>query len=559
MYNWEWFHGKKVTVMGLGSHGGGLGVAKWLMRHGARVTVTDLKGRSELKRPIEALMGEAGRAGKRGSGARSFQPRFVLGRHDEKDFRGADMVIRNPAVRKDNKYLKIAERKGIPVETDISLFIALCPFSVTAVTGTKGKSTATALIGEIAKRHDPRAVVGGNIRISPFGFLDRLFTLAEKGKKGLPRTGAKRLVQGPPVILEVSSWQLEALEHHRVSPHIGVVTNVMEDHLNSYSGMAEYARAKSLVLAYQTADDFAVVNVDDPMVMRMGEGRVPSGASFGGRRFPFSRRVLRGDGCFVRGGKIVIRDEGRERVLLPLSALKLPGEHNVSNVLAACAAAYLMGIPVRMIAAAVRGFRGVPGRMEEVAVVRGVKYVNDTTATMADASMAAMRAYGESGRSERSERRGTPRRSSGQGRGKSTPSLSPSPARRRGRDGGGGKSGRSGKRIVLLAGGADKGLRYEEWGGAAKKYCKAIVLFNGTATPKLDRALKAVGYRGSTPHVDSMREAMREARNLAKRGDVVLLSPACASFGIFENEFDRGDQFVGAVKRVKAQSTKRKV
>lgn len=499
MYDREWFRGKKVTVMGLGLHGGGLGVAKWLVRNGAKVTVTDLKTRQELKRQVEELEGGSRKSGKEReeleAGSRVYSPRFVLGRHDEEDFRGADMVIRNPAVRKDNKFLKIAEQKGIPVETDISLFFALCPYSITAVTGTKGKSTTTVLLGEIAKRHDRKTVIGGNIRISPFGFLDRLFALAERGRKG------------PPIVLEVSSWQLEGLEHLRLSPHVAVVTNIMEDHLNAYSGMAEYARAKSLILAYQTEADFAVVNADDPKVVGMGKGRRPSGAKFEGRRFPFSVKARRGDGCFVRGGKIIIQDEGKRHELLPLSALKLAGGHNVSNALAACAASYLMGVPVRTIAAVVRDFRGVSGRMEEVATVRGVRYVNDTTATMADASAAAMRAYGE--------------------------------------------SERSGKRVILLAGGADKGLKYGEWGRAAKRYCKAIVLFNGTATPKLDRALKAAGYKGPTPHVDSMRAALREAKKIAKRGDTVLLSPACASFGIFKNEFDRGDQFVRAVKRMR--------
>ncbi len=494
MYDREWFSGKKVTVMGLGLHGGGLGVAIWLVRHGARVTVTDLKSRQELKAPVEALERAARERREARPGYRIFTPKFVLGRHEQDDFRGADLIIRNPAVRKDNRFLKLAERRGIPVETDISLFLVLCPFSVTAVTGTKGKSTTTALLGEMAKRHDPKAVLGGNIRISPFGFLDRLFALAERGRKG------------PPVVLEASSWQLEGLERHRLSPHVGVVTNIMEDHLNSYSGMAEYVRAKSLILAYQAPDDFAVVNADDAAVMRMGRGRRPAGAVFGGRRFPFSVRSLRGDGCFVRGGQIVIRDEDREIPVMPLSAVRLAGSHNVGNITAACAAAYLMGIPVRTIAAAVRRFRGVPGRLEEVATVRGIRYINDTTATMADASVAAMKACA---------------------------------------------AGSKGKRVVLLAGGADKGLKYGEWAKAVKKYCKAVVLFDGTATPKIDRALKSVGYGGPAPHVDSMRAALREARALAKRGDVVLLSPACASFGIFDNEFDRGDQFVRAVKRMK--------
>jgi UDP-N-acetylmuramoylalanine--D-glutamate ligase len=489
MYDVEWFKGKRVTVMGLGLHGGGLGVSKWLVRHGAKVTVTDLKSRAELKKPIEELLKEAG--SKKRSAGRMFKPKFVLGKHLAEDFRNADMIIRNPGVRKDNKFLKVAESKGVPIETDIGLFMVLCPFEVTAITGTKGKSTTTALLGEIAARHDKRTVVGGNIRISPFGFLDRLVAMAEKGESG------------PPIILEASSWQLEGLEHHRISPHVGVVTNIMEDHLNSYSGMKEYVRAKSLVFAYQCEDDFTLLNADDAEVMAMGKGRRPRGASFDGYRYLFSARSRKGIGCFVRNGRIVASETGKEVDIMPVSAIRLIGAHNLANVLAACATARVMGIPARTIAAGVKNFRGVSGRLEDVRTVRGIRYINDTTATMPDASIAAMKACSDN------------------------------------------------KNVVVLAGGADKKLEYQEWAKAAKRYSKALVLFNGTATPKLDIALERAGYRGSIVHVDSMREAVKEAEALAVKGDTVLLSPACSSFGIFKNEFDRGDQFVSLVKRMK--------
>ncbi len=494
MYTKEWFKNRKVTVMGLGLHGGGLGISKWLVRAGARVTVTDLKSRQELKKSVDALERMAGRREGGKAGRVSIKPpRFVLGKHVEADFRNADMVIRNPGVRRDNKFLRVAERAGVQVETEAALFVLMCPFPITAVTGTKGKSTTVTLLGDIAMRHDKRTVVGGNIRISQYDALDKLLRAAKRGEKPIP------------VVLELSSWQLEGLEKHRVSPHIGVVTNIMEDHLNAYSGMADYARAKSLILAFQGSGDVAVVNQDDERVVSMGQRNRPRGASFSGRRFPFSVKALRGDGCFVRQGSIVLREGGKIKTLLPLSALNIAGEHNVPNVLAACAAAHVMGISHKTIVAVVRQFRGVSGRLEEVRRLKGVRYINDTTATMPDASIAAMKAF---------------------------------------------TIGRK-KTVVLIAGGAKKGLHYKEWAAAAKKYCKALVLLDGTETPTLERELKRVGYKGEVWLVDSMKKAVLVAKNIAERGDTVVMSPACSSFGMFVNEFDRGNQFVKVVKKLR--------
>ncbi|MFH1046764.1 MAG: UDP-N-acetylmuramoyl-L-alanine--D-glutamate ligase [Patescibacteria group bacterium] len=483
MYTKDWFKGKKVTVMGLGLHGGGLGVTKWLLRAGAKVTVTDLKSKLELEKSIRDLA--------RLKTVR--QPKYVLGRHDERDFTTADLVIRNPAVRRDNPYLLAAERHDVPVETEAALFILLCPFPVTAVTGTKGKSTTVTLLGDIMRQHDERTVIGGNIRISQFDSLDRLLAAARRGERPIP------------VVLELSSWQLEGLEKHHFSPHIGVVTNIMEDHLNAYSGMADYARAKSLVIAYQSSHDIAIINQDDARVATMGERRRPAGAKFRGRRFPFSVRPLRGDGCFVRQGKLIIRDGRKETSLLSLSDLLISGQHNVPNVLAACAAAYMSGVPTKTISVAAKKFRGVSGRLEDVARLHEIRFVNDTTATMPDASIAALKAL---------------------------------------------SVGRK-KTIVLIAGGAKKGLHYRDWAVAATKYVKALVLLDGTETPTLERELKRAGYTREVWLVDSMNKAVQLADSLADGGDTVLLSPACSSFGMFLNEFDRGDQFVTAVKKLK--------
>ncbi len=470
----ELFNGKRVTVMGLGLHGGGVGVATWLLRHGARVTVTDLKDAAALAPSIAAL-----------DRVRASTPvRYVLGRHDEKDFVDAEMVIQNPGVPREHPLLALAAANGVPIETDIGIFFRLCPFPIAAVTGTRGKTTTTMLLAAICTAHDPRIVVGGNIRVSPLDQLDRLLALAKKGSSA------------PPIVLELSSWQLEGLASHRISPHVAVMTNILEDHLNRYRDMDDYAAAKETIVKFQKKGDAAIFNYDNARTKSIGEKKSDA------KRFWISMKPQHGDGCYRSGSRIVVKDGGKIVPIMPVSAIRLAGRHNLENVLAAIAAAYAIGVPAATIAKAVRAFRGVPYRQETIAVKNGVRYVNDTTATTPDATLAAFAVFG----------------------------------------------GRR-KRIVLIAGGADKALRFDEWANGVKKYVKRVVFFQGTATAKMEAALTAARVPVPRSIVTSMRDAIAEARRQARRGDVVLLSPGCASFGLFVNEFDRGDQFNAAVKK----------
>jgi len=496
MFTVDWFRDKRVTVMGLGIHGGGVGIAKWLRRHGAKVTATDLRDQHALASSIEELertyLEEVRTIGKH----RMHRIRYVLGAHPEELFTDADMVIRNPAVPRDHRLLSLAKKNGVPVESDISLFFMLCPFPIAGVSGTKGKTTTTTMLAAMCKEKDSRTVIGGNIRISPLDKLDRLLALAEK-KRTAP----------PPIVLELSSWQLEGLERHRMSPHVGVITTIVEDHLDRYADMDDYARAKELCVAFQQKGDVAVLNADNERTAAIGtwHGLIKD-APNAGRRLWFSVRPLgKGDGCYLSGGKIMLK-EGKVRVsVAPVSSIKLPGDHNRSNVLAAVAAAHAMGVPMSAIRKVVRSFKGVPYRLEDLGVKRGARFVNDTAATAPDASVAAMVAFG----------------------------------------------GKKKKRVVLIAGGADKNLRFDAWAKAVKKHVKHLVLFDGSATPKMEVALANAGAETSRAGARSMRDAFTEAVRHAVRGDIVLLSPGCASFGIFKNEFDRGDQFTAAFKRLR--------
>lgn len=489
----SWYSGKRITVMGLGLHGGGLGVARWLLRQGARLLVTDLQSAELLGKPVAALEQEYTQAKARGR--RAYRPEFVLGRHRQRDFHQADLVIANPAVPRDNHFLEVARQRGVPIESDVSLFFHLCPFPITGITGTKGKTTTTALLGAICSRYDRRTVVGGNIRISPFSFLDRLLRLA-----------AQRDVKPPPVILELSSWQLESLERHCLSPRVAVITNVMRDHLNRYGGrMASYAAAKELAVRFQGPEDVAIVNGSDrwveAMIRRLDKKvpLVPQVVRFAERGTDAS------GGCSISRGQVTLRTKGQVRPVVRVCDIPLRGGHNRLNVLAAVAAADALGVPVRTIAAAVRRFSGVSGRLETVAVKCGVTYVNDTTATTPDASLAAVRAF-DGGRQSR---------------------------------------------LILIAGGADKDLDFREWVRIVPAMTKGLILLPGTATDKLLAGLKGRRVTARPRLATSMAEAVRQARGLSADGDTVVLSPGAASFGLFQNEFDRGDQFVRAVKRLR--------
>ncbi len=486
----DWFRNKRVTVMGLGLNGGGSGMALWLLRHGAKVTVTDLKDQHALASSIATLERAFIRATHRGDKRLFHRFTYVLGRHREEDFRDADIVIKGPGVPNGNPFIVVAEKAGVPVETDVSLFFLLCPFPVIGITGTRGKSTTTSLVADMCRRHDRRAVVGGNIRISVMDGLDKLLAISK-------RRGAK----APPIAFELSSWMLEGLEPHHRSPHIAAITNILPDHLNRYRNMAHYATTKVGIIRYQDKGDVAVLNADDARVVAAAK-RTKAQV-----RWCSAKPLAKGrDGGFLKNGNLMLRDDGRDILLVPRNALRVPGSHNAMNAVMAAVIAHAAGVPLQHIRGAIRAFKGIPGRIETVAIKGGVTFVNDTTATSPDGVIAALDALAE-----------------------------------------GGNRGR----IILIGGGTDKNLVFGEWAKEVRKRVAHLVLFDGTATVKMEAALRKAGGFAATVGARDMGEAVRIAAGLAQKGDTVLLSPGCASFGLFINEFDRGDRFVRAVRRMR--------
>lgn len=473
------FQDAVVTVMGLGRYkqGSGIGAAKWLMRHGAQLVITDLKTEEEMRESIEEITHWYEAYRKEFPERTIYQPVFVLSEHRAQDFTDADLVVQNPGVPRESAFVLLAREKGVPIESDMSLFFRHCPFPIYAITGTRGKSTTTALLGEMFKLVNPKTVVAGNITRSPLEDLDWL----------------REEKEPVPVVLELSSWLIESLENVDRGPDIGVLTNIFPDHLNRYASLEAYAQSKLQLFRHCKPGQKAVLNADHEMVRELS-------AQIGCGKYWFSEAQTVHDGVFLRDGAIVCVVEGTEHVLGDTATMALQGKHNLLNALAASLAAHLAGVPAEHIAAALKTFQGLPGRQEIVKEVRGVAYVNDTTATSPDGVVAALERF----------------------------------------DGG--------KGIVLICGGASKGLPYKDFGKKVMKACKFVVFLEGSATPEMKAA---VGDAVQSATVGSMEEAVRLAASKAGEGDTVLLSPGAASFGMFKNEFDRGEQFVEAVKTIK--------
>lgn len=350
------FTGRKVTIMGLGLNGGGLASTLHFARRGAEVTVTDLRSEEVLRPSLEALAG--------------VRVRLVLGRHEEADFRDADLVVKNPAVRAGNPYLALARR----IETDLSVFLSSLDNPVFAVTGSKGKSTTATALHHILKAIDPRARLGGNITVSPLTFLEDL-------------------EPGAPVVLELSSWQLADLKGRGIlRPRISTVTNLLWDHMNSYPDQEAYAADKAVAFESQDPSGWTLLP-DDGKWGSWFASRTPGRVAWIGagraQAFPAGAWFSTDDG---RGSWVDADGRLREASLLP-DDLAVPGAPFRHNCLAAGALAVLAGVDPAVVPGLLAAFPGVEHRMEKFAVRGGVAYYNDTTATIPEAAAASVASF----------------------------------------------------------------------------------------------------------------------------------------------------------------------
>lgn len=438
------FRGRDVAILGLGREG--LALARFLAQKGTEVTVSDLKSAEELAGPIAELKG--------------LPVRYLLGGHPA-ELLEAEAIFVSPGVPLEIPILVEARRRGIPLESETRLFFSLCPAPIAAITGSSGKSTTTALVGEMLKASGFRTFVGGNIGspLTPY--------LGEIGPEDQ-------------VVMELSSFQLEMLE---VSPHIAAVLNITPNHLDRHPSMEAYIQAKSHILRYQRPQDWAILGRDDPNAYRLRQlcrGRlVTFGLEDGGE-----------EGSFLCGKDIALRLGGQEEVICAQADIRLQGQHNLLNVLAAGAVARLAGASRPAIAAAIASFTGLPHRLELVRELRGVRYYDDSIATSPERTIAALQSF-------------------------------PEP-------------------IVLLAGGRDKHLPMEEMAQLIRERVRQLILF-GEAAEKIERVVG--GPPPELARVSGMEEAVHLAAQKARPGEVVLLAPACTSFDMYPDFAARGEHF----------------
>ena len=447
--------GKRVLVVGLARTG--LVVSLFAAGYGATVTATDEKAETELAEAAAKL--------------RAAGVQLELGGHTPATFLEQDLIVLSPGVPAKLPALELARARGIPVWSEIELAWRLLRGKLVAITGSNGKTTTTALVAHILRTAGIPVLVGGNIGVP-------LLSLVESS------------ADSSVTVAEISSFQLEAIEAFR--PEIGVVLNLTPDHLDRHASFEEYARAKMRLFENQLDRDAAVLNADDPEITK----RMPSRPHV----YWFSRQKRVAEGAFLRDGQIFFRAEGAETPLARREQIALRGEHNVENVLAACAAAYLAGAAPAAIAAGVQTFRGVEHRLEFVAEIGGVTFYNDSKATNVDAALKAVEAF-------------------------------PGP-------------------LLVILGGKDKGSPYTSLREPLQGRARLAILI-GAAAEKI-----AAEIAGAVPveHAGTLDRAVHLAFERARPGDTVLLAPACSSFDQFENYEQRGRVFKEAVATLEKSS-----
>lgn len=429
-----------------------------MAKQGAKVTVTDVKQKSELAESVNAC--------------NDVKIEFELGRHNHKTFHTAEFIVVSPGIPPNIKPLEEAREKNVPITNEIELAVGAIKEPLITITGTNGKTTTTTIIGEMFKADQKPCFVGGNIGTPLLNYV----------------------VDGPKadyVVAELSSFQLELTE--KLIPAVAVFTNLEEDHLDRYSDMQAYTTAKKRLLKACDRNSFVVLNYDDPNIAKFADENV-------GKLMWFTKRdPMSIGGQFAENfvgaylsedkKKLVAKITGKEEVY-DLSQFRLFGDHNKENLMAAVCAARAMGVSPQAVQAAINALRPVPHRLEFIRKKDGVYFFNDSKGTNV---MSVKR---------------------------SLSSFNSNP-------------------VILIAGGKDKGMDFAPLVDLVRKKCKILILL-GEAKEKINRS---IGDHAETYLVGTFEEAVLLAFQKSRSGDIILLSPGCASFDMFRNYEERGDYF----------------
>jgi UDP-N-acetylmuramoylalanine--D-glutamate ligase len=445
----KYFHHKKITVMGIGLLGRGIGDIKFLASCGAHIIATDLKDEVKLKKSLRLLK-------------KYKNINYTLGKHSIQDFRNCDMVLKGSGVSLDNKYVETAMTENIPVHMSFGLILDILKkekinVTVIGITGSKGKSTTTGLIQEILDQAGLTYHTAGNIR----------------GIANLPLL--KKVEEGDIILAELDSWQLQGLHTVGISPDIAVFTNFFEDHLNYYQGsMKQYFKDKSAIFRYQKDDDHLVL----------------------------TSASMKAIGKYYRGSPHQNKYVARFKQLPQSWSYYIFGKHNEKNIAQAYSVAQILNIPKSLTKKALTEFKGVEGRFQNIGVSKDeITFFNDNNSTTPESTVTSLQSlrkkYPESN-------------------------------------------------IILIGGGADKEFHYQKMAKYIARNINFTLLFSGQATNKL-RECFPVRFDRFTETL-SMKTAFNIAIDNAQSGDIIVLSPGAASFGVFNNEYERGNQFVRLVK-----------
>jgi UDP-N-acetylmuramoylalanine--D-glutamate ligase len=489
------FAGKTVLIMGLGRFGGGADATIYAVKAGAKVIVTDLASRQQLNKSIENLKKYPG-------------IEYRLGSHEPADFEKADIVITNPAVPRDNKFLEIARRANKLVTFQINIFFELCPAQIIGITGANGKSTTTALTAHLLRnqKSEVRRQKTENTRYTIHKTqYENVWLSGNIGNQPL-LTILDKIKPNDLVVLELSSFQIEQLAENHKAPEIALLTNLTPNHLDRYHTFENYCNAKEKIFKYQKLKKerpaVSIFNAEDKIAAEWFEKyKNESG-----------RTCLKFSTNYVS-----------EKIR---SVFPLPGRANLSNLAAALAIVRRFGVNDASIINSLPRFKALPHRLELVKEINGVKWYNDSKATTPDGAITALEAFEEP--------------------------------------------------VIIIAGGYDKNLPFNEFGRRIVEKAKAAILIGQTA-PKIAEAIKehkskrakehkstraqehkSISVKtGATSHksqvtrteiVKSLSDAVNLANELAETGDIILLSPACASYDMFENYEQRGNEFTKLVK-----------